>query len=344
MGTLAFILGRSGTGKSHSMKNFKPGEIGVVNVVGKPLPFKGSGAIETVTTDNSAEIITAIESLAKKYKTVVVDDFQYVMANEFMRRSAERGYDKFTEIARHAWDIADVVRRLPADVIVYIMCHTDTDADGVEKLKTIGKLLDEKIVLEGMSTIVLKTAVSDGQYMFLTQNNGHDTVKSPAGMFPTYAIDNDLKYVDEKIRSYYEIGEHKTDAEMQSADAEAAKDAPETKKRGRRGKKEEEKPAETSIEETEEKATSRAREAFEKARAEFVTEEVPKRRSRRRTLGEEIANAGLVEARGADEVPFDAVEVPQRKDRTESEELPINAPQSEEQPVRRRRRRRGAEE
>ena len=179
MGVLVYILGRSGTGKSYSMRNFDKKDICIINVQGKILPFRGSGAFDIVHTDSSDEIVKTIEEKSKTYKTIVVDDFQYVMANEFMRRATERGYDKFTEIARHAWDIADCVNRLPQDVIVYVMCHTDTDQDGFEKLKTIGKLLDEKIVLEGMSTIVLKTAVSDGQYMFLTQNNGKDTVKSP---------------------------------------------------------------------------------------------------------------------------------------------------------------------
>lgn len=132
----------------------------------------------------------------------------------------EKGYDKFTEIGRHAWDIPEAVKELPSDCIVYIMCHTDRDDEGNEKIKTIGKLLDEKICLEGMSTIVLKTNVTDGTYVFLTQNNGKDTTKSPAGMFPTYAIDNDLKYVDEKIRNYYKIGDFKSDKEMEVKDEE----------------------------------------------------------------------------------------------------------------------------
>lgn len=253
MGVLTYVLGRSGTGKSYSMRNFKKGEIGVINVQGKILPFKGSGSFDIVNTDDSSSIVKNIKEMSKKYKTIVVDDFQYVMANEFMRRATERGYDKFTEIAKHAWDIADCVTTLPADVIVYVMCHTDTDQDGFEKLKTIGKLLDEKIVLEGMSTIVLKTAVSDGQYMFLTQNNGKDTVKSPAGMFPSYAIDNDLKYVDEKIRNYFELGDYKADEEIAEMD-EAAKHEEvtkeEPKRRSRRSAKtEEEKSTEASEEE-----------------------------------------------------------------------------------------------
>lgn len=240
MGQLVFILGRSGTGKSFSMRNFDKGKLAVINVQGKILPFKGGAAVEQLNTDQSEKIVIAIKNYAKTYKSIVVDDFQYVMANEFMRRATERGFDKFTEIARHAWDIADCVRNLPEDVIVYVMCHTDTDTEGTERLKTIGKLLDEKICLEGMSTIVLKTNVSDGQYSFLTQNNGKDTVKSPMGMFPSYAIDNDLKYVDEKIRNYFELGEFLTDDEIAEIDEAAKKvdvikeDTTTKKRRGRK--------------------------------------------------------------------------------------------------------------
>lgn len=248
MGILAYVLGRSGTGKTSSLRNFKKDEVAVINVQGKVLPFKGSGAIKTVNTDQSDEIVKEIKSLAKQgYKRIVVDDFQYVMANEFMRRASERGYDKFTEIGRHAWDIPNAVNELGNDVIVYILCHTDADAEGTEKLKTIGKMLDEKICLEGMSAIVLKTNVCDGQYTFLTQNNGKDTVKSPAGMFPSYAIDNDLKYVDEKIRNYFEIGDYLTDEEMAEIDEQAKKsDVPfeeEKPKRSRRKKSNEEREA-----------------------------------------------------------------------------------------------------
>ncbi len=235
MGQLVYILGRSGTGKSYSLRDFDPTELAVINVEGKILPFRGSAKIHTVNTDDSGEIETKLAEFAKKYKRIVIDDFQYLMANEFMRRSAEKGYDKFTEIAKHAWTIANMVRDLPQDVIVYILCHTDTDADGNERLKTIGKLLDEKIVLEGMSTIVLKTNVSDGKYTFLTQNNGKDTTKSPADMFPSYAIDNNLKYVDDKIRSYYGFEGAKSDEEMAEADADAKTEIKKPERRSRRG-------------------------------------------------------------------------------------------------------------
>ena len=222
MGVLVYVLGRSGTGKSYSMRNFPKNNLAVLNVQGKILPFRGSAEIEQTVTDDSEKLVEGIKIYAKKYKSIVVDDFQYLMANEFMRRVMERGYDKFSEIGRHAWDVANIVQELPQDIIVYVMCHTDVDSEGTERLKTIGKLLDDKIFLEGMSTIVLKTAVSDGKYSFVTQNNGKDTVKSPADMFPSYAIDNDLWYVDQKIREYYGLGATMTTEELEKADDEAA--------------------------------------------------------------------------------------------------------------------------
>lgn len=284
MGQLVFILGRSGTGKSYSMRNFPRNQLAVINVQGKMLPFKGSGAIEQTATDSSANILKALDIYSADYRSIVVDDYQYVMSNEFMRRSAEKGYDKFTEIARHAWDIANKVRELPSDVIVYIMCHTDRDEDGNEKIKTIGRLLDEKICLEGLSTIVLQTNVSDGQYTFTTQNNGRNTVKSPFGMFPSYAIDNDLWYVDQKIRNYYQMDGHASDEAMAAADQEVAKpevQAPDRKRRRRSA--EEPKPADSGSIEAEKHADQENKTtdgAVEEPAAEPVKE--PAKRTRRR--------------------------------------------------------------
>lgn len=322
MGILVYVLGRSGTGKSFSMRNFPKEKLGVVNVQGKILPFKGAGSVETINTDQSDKIVSAIKDLATHKKSIVVDDFQYVMANEFMRRAAERGYDKFTEIARHAWDIADCVRTLPGDVIVYVMCHTDTDTEGTERLKTIGKLLDEKICLEGMSTIVLKTNVSDGQYTFLTQNNGKDTVKSPAGMFPSYAIDNDLHYVDEKIRNYYELGEFLTDDEIAEIDEAAKKDTPITdeksKRRTRRGAK-----SETTEETAENTEGETPEEILENAgidtTASGVIEggELPRRR--RRTAEVETPETSETSESGDTAETADATPTRRRRRRTSAE-------------------------
>lgn len=330
MGQLVYILGRSGTGKSYSMRNMDKDSFVVINVQGKILPFKGSGKVTMVNCDDSADIVTYIKSYSKQFKIIVVDDFQYVMANEFMRRAMERGYDKFTEIARHAWDIAECVRSLPKEVIVYVMCHTDTDADGIERLKTIGKLLDEKIVLEGMSTIVLKTNVSDGKYCFITQNNGKDTTKSPAGMFPSYAIDNDLKYVDDKIRSYYEFDGAKSEEEMAEEDDAAKADIqPEEKRsrRSRRGKEEEEKPSKTPEEEKKE-------ESGETAKSEEPEGHRRRRRNAEEPEKEEFMN--VPEGHEEDGVPFDEL---QRKPRKEVPSDTTPTETENDAPARRRRRR-----
>ena len=314
MGQLVFILGRSGTGKSFSMRNFPKDKLAVINVQGKILPFKGSGQIEMTSVDRSDKIVKALEIYSKDYKSIIIDDYQYTMANEFMRRSDERGYDKFTEIGRHAWDIANKVRELPNDVIVYIMCHTDRDDEGNEKIKTIGKLLDEKICLEGMSTIVLKTNVADGVYTFLTQNNGKDTVKSPAGMFPSYAIDNDLYYVDQKIRNYYALGEFLTDEDLKEIDEAVKHDDISIKdekksRRARRGKTKEEEPAETPTEEKKKEASA-----------------TPARRRRKE-------NADTASDENAGESDINEDKLPQRKSREETPEMT-----EEEKPKRRRRR------
>jgi hypothetical protein len=202
MGIPILILGESGTGKSASMRGFKEDELALANVAGKPLPFKGRFT-EVINSDS----YRAIKKFMKECyaNVVVIDDAQYLMANEFMRRSAERGYDKFTEIAVNFWDLVQAVRELPEEKIVVFMAHIERDQNGNEKIKTIGKLLDEKITVEGMFTIVLKTVVKDGQYSFQTQNNGHDTVKSPIGLFEANEIDNDLKAVVDRIYHYYEM-------------------------------------------------------------------------------------------------------------------------------------------
>jgi hypothetical protein len=150
----------------------------------------------------------------------VIDDAQYIMSFQYMRRIKENGWDKWNDIQGDFFNIIKACDYMPNDVIVYFLSHIQRDDEGHEKIKTMGKMLDEKITIEGLFTTVLKTAVKDGQYFFLTQNSGMDTVKSPIGMFPSYAIDNDLKYVDDKIRNYYEIGEFKADEEIAELDEE----------------------------------------------------------------------------------------------------------------------------
>ena len=201
MGIPVLILGESGSGKSASLRNFKEGEVGIINVSSKPLPFKTK--LKPFNSDNYMQIEAVIKKA--KAKSIVIDDAQYLQANEYMRNAKVQGYQKFTDIALNFWTLVQmVIKDLPDDVIVYFLGHIETDANGKEKFKTIGKMTDNYSV-EGMCTIVLKTLVRDGKYLFTTQTNGMDTVKSPMGMFSETEIDNDLKAVDQTIRKYYEI-------------------------------------------------------------------------------------------------------------------------------------------
>ena len=210
MGKKVLILGASGTGKSASMRNFSKDEILIINVAGKDMPFKEpKGGFEKLNTDQYRDIKRAMTNTKKK--VIVIDDCQYLMANEFMRRATEKGYDKFTEIAQNFWDLQQAISKLPEDVVVYEISHIERDQDGNEKMKTIGKMLDEKITVEGMFSIVLKTVVNDGNYYFQTQNSGKDTCKSPIGLFNSMLIDNDLKKVDNLIRDYYDLSEAKVE-------------------------------------------------------------------------------------------------------------------------------------
>ena len=201
MAIIVMVYGQSGTGKSTSLRNFKPEDVCIVNVSGKPLPFKNKH--KTFNTDDYISIEAAIQKAPAK--SIVIDDATYLMTGEYMRTAKVTGYQKFTELALNYYTLVKTAAALPDDKIVYFMGHSDIDSNGNEKFKTIGKLLDEKITLEGMFTIVLKTVVTDGKYQFSTRNNGQDTVKTPMGMFNEPLIDNDLAAVDKAIRDYYEL-------------------------------------------------------------------------------------------------------------------------------------------
>lgn len=212
MSTAVLILGESGTGKSTSLRNLDPAKTLLIQSIPKPLPFKAKGWKARASLKDPGNIIQTDDAILMEkllrtspHDVVVVDDFQYVMANEYMRRTAETGYQKFTDIGKNAWNVLTAATQLAPQRRVYILAHTATDDTGRTRIKTIGKMLDEKITLEGMVTIVLRTSVRDGQYTFSTQNDGSDTVKSPLGMFSERFIPNDLAAVDAAIVDYYEL-------------------------------------------------------------------------------------------------------------------------------------------
>lgn len=237
MGRKALIMGESGTGKTASMRNLNPARVAIVNPVGKELPFKGKFETLDSITESRKIIKFMKEQVDAGKKVIAIDDFQYILSVPYMNRIKEAGWDKWNDFGANYFEIIEAVKDLPDDVVVYFFTHTETLENGVTTIKLIGKLLREKITIEGLFTIVLRTGVNEGKYYFYTQNSGKDTVKSPLGMFPAYAIENDLNYVDEKIRSYYEIGEDfKTDEEMAAADEAVAGDVAKPDANGRRAR------------------------------------------------------------------------------------------------------------
>lgn len=211
------VLGQSGTGKSTSLRNLDPKDVLLIKVIEKPLPFRSKEWKKLTNEGGSIYVSDKAETIMQvmhkcKRPIIIIDDFQYVMANEFMRRSSERGFDKFTEIGKNTWDILTEASKLSDDKRVYILSHTEEDQQGKTKIKTIGKMLDEKITLEGMVTVCLQTTIINGQYRFMTENNGNTTVKSPMGMFESEHIDNDLSAVDKAICEFYEITNQQQEA------------------------------------------------------------------------------------------------------------------------------------
>ena len=210
------IMGRSGSGKTYSLKNFSPEEVCVISVEKGRLPFKTN--IKVAKIPNSFKDVNDYATLNRakyawlmrtietaKYKAAVIDDSQYLLVNELFDRSAEKGYDKFVQMAANFRNLIHSINSLDQeDKIVYFLHHTETDTDGREKVKTIGKMLDEKLTVEGCFDIVLYCQ----DHKFYTQSNGQSTAKSPEDMFDL-EIPNDLKLVDSKIREYYNITEGK---------------------------------------------------------------------------------------------------------------------------------------
>lgn len=231
------IMGESGTGKSTSMRNCNPSITAIVNPVGKPLPFRGSKKFTTLNGETDADKICDFMKAQAKVgkKIIVVDDFQYILAIPYMNRIKETGWDKYNDFGANYFNIIDVCKELPEDVCVYYLTHCETLENGLTTVKLIGKLLREKITIEGLFTIVLRTGVSEGKYYFFTQNNGKDTVKSPMGMFDAFSVDNDLAYVDAKIRNYYEFDDAQSDAAIAKMDEEKAGEVEKPEGRRRRG-------------------------------------------------------------------------------------------------------------
>lgn len=210
------IIGKSGSGKSTSLRNCQDGTFNLIRVLNKPLPFKGK--ISGWHTDDYQQLMKCL--IASKAESIVIDDAGYLITNQFMKGHSSTGkgnavFELYNSIGDYFWQLIQfVVNNVPENKIVYFMMHEDKDDQGEVKPKTIGKLLDEKVCVEGMFTIVLRCIEESGKHYFVTQSHAGAVSKSPIGMFDELTIDNDLKMVDGKIRDYYEIRkENKKDGE-----------------------------------------------------------------------------------------------------------------------------------
>lgn len=227
MSELIGVLGESGTGKSTSVENLDPKMTAIVNCVGKPLPFRGWKKNYTNFTaenkdgnyynsDETAKILKFMNFISEsrpEVKHLILDDWQYTMSNEFMRRSNEKGFEKFTDIGKNAWSTLNLGKSLRDDLKVYVITHSETipgefGEKPIRKMKTIGKLLDDKINPMGLFTVLLFTDVvskdnGDVDYRFVTNNDGNYPAKSPKGMFKDKYIPNDLATVAKAMDEYY---------------------------------------------------------------------------------------------------------------------------------------------
>ena len=204
MGIPVLILGESGSGKSASMRNFEPEDVSIFNVAAKPLPFRKK--LPKKATSDYEVIKSSIHNSQKK--SFVIDDSQYLMCFESFNRAKETGFGKYTDFALNFYNLVQfVIKNTPPDVIVYFLHHTESDSNtGKVKAKTMGKMLDSQLTLEGLFSIVLICTTDGKKHSFITQSDGFTTAKSPMEMFPD-VIENDLKFVDQAIREYYEMNE-----------------------------------------------------------------------------------------------------------------------------------------
>ena len=200
MGIAILVLGKSGSGKSASLRNFDPDEVGILNVLAKPLPFRGGMEFPRV---NHAKYDGIIEKLRdNNRRCYVIDDSTYLMENEQFARTYEVGYRKFTEMALHFQQLINAALNTDEDTIVYFLHHVEENMDGTEKVKTIGKMIDEKYCIEGACPVVIDCVVRNGRHVFVTENNGTNLAKAPMDSLPG-VMDNDLKAVDTALREYW---------------------------------------------------------------------------------------------------------------------------------------------
>ena len=201
MARIVMVYGESGSGKSASLRNFKPEEISVINITSKELPFKNK--IPRIDNAEYTDIANAFRNPTKK--AYVIDDCGYLLSFASLRRASEKGFDKWNEIGENFFRMIEyIIKEVPNDIIVYLTFHEEESDSGKIKAKTVGKMLDNTLFLEGLFTIVIRSVQNERGYRFIV-NEPNSTTKAPIGLFEENEIDNDLKLVDTMIREYYDM-------------------------------------------------------------------------------------------------------------------------------------------
>lgn len=217
MTNAVLILGESGTGKSTSVRTLNPEETFIINVIDKTLPFRGAKSkYKPLSSDGLTgnyyasddigkirRVINLVQSKRLEITSIIIDDFGYTISNSFMRKANERGYDKFVTIGKDMFDILGLITNLRDDLYCFVMMHVENDAAGKSKPKTVGRMIDQYICIEGKFTTVLHTIVNDGVYQFISNNDGQHMAKTPLGMFDSLYIDNDLQMIRDKMQAYF---------------------------------------------------------------------------------------------------------------------------------------------
>lgn len=212
MSNLIVVLGESGTGKSSSIRTLNPQETFIINVLNKPLPFRGYKKLYSVEKNNYLEsdkynqilsYLSAINERRPDIKTVIIDDFSFLMNNEYMRRCKEKSFDKFTDMGANMFAIMEMCKGFRPDLYCFIFCHTEKDHAGIIKPRTVGKMTSDYVGITERVSVVLHSQVIDRHYKFLTQFDGISTAKSPMGLFEDLMIDNDLQFVVNQMQSYF---------------------------------------------------------------------------------------------------------------------------------------------
>lgn len=228
MAELLAVVGESGSGKTTSVRNLNPEKTFIISTTGKRPGIKGAnkkysnfviqdGKVSgnfyaSSNVDQIGKVLQIVDKKMPHITTIVVDDYQYVMGFEAMDRAKEKSYDKFTDIAQHAYQVLKTAMNLRDNLNVVILSHSENIGDSITpmyRMKTLGKMLNSVITLEGLFTYVFFTTIlrdddNNPSYKFVTNSDGTCTAKSPMGLFDSLYIDNDLNYVIECIKKYNE--------------------------------------------------------------------------------------------------------------------------------------------